>query len=182
MTGRWRWPLVLVALVFATSCAAQSGTGDGSEQNTSGGGSVAIPFATFLASVSAAKYEDYAATAGARVRDSAAFQQMREFLLTKYQGARVARTFAAGGGGVFDCVQRSGGTAPPPPPASAPSGTAAEPAGTPAGSAGGCPDGSVPTRRITLTDLVRFPTLQDYLGKAPGGGRLPPAPSPSGSG
>jgi hypothetical protein len=159
--------------------------GGGGTRNTAGGGHAAVPFATFLASVSAAKYEDYAGLPGARVRDAAAFQQMREFVLTKYQGASVMRTFADGGGGVFDCVRQAGDPAPVPPPVSTPPGAAAEPSGTRAASvsAGSCPDGSVPTRRIALTDLVRFPTLQDYLGKAPGGGQLPPLPpSPSASG
>ena len=182
MTGRWRWPLALVAIVFATSCAAQSGAGGGRTQSTTSGGPAAVPFASFLASVSAAKYGDYAGTPGARVRDSAAVQQMREFLLTKYQGAQVARTFSDSGGGVFDCVRQAEETASAPTPASTPPGAESDATGTRAGAAGTtgtCPDGSVPTRRIALTDLVRFPTLQDYLGKAPGGGQLPTPPSPS---
>jgi len=191
VTGRWRSPLALVAIVFATSCAAQSGVGGGSAQGTPGAGASApVPFASFLAGVSAASYQDYAGKPETRVRDSAAFRQMREFLLTKYQGTRVARTFTDSGGGVFDCVQLAGGTASAPPSAATPPGTGTGSGagsgtgapGTRSGSAGPCPDGSVPTRRITLIDLVRFPTLQDYFGKAPGGGQLPMPPSPSTSG
>jgi hypothetical protein len=33
---------------------------------------------------------------------------------------------------------------------------------------------SVSVRRVTLPDMVRFPTLQAYLAKSPSGGKAPP--------
>jgi hypothetical protein len=109
--------------------------------------------------VSSATYQEYAGQPGAQVRDSSAFQQMRAYILAKYQGVRVTRSITDADGGVFDCVQRPSATS--------------SPAGT-------CPPGSIPMRRITLADLVRFPTLQQFFNKGPGGtGQLPVPPSPS---
>lgn len=123
---------------------------------SSGGGSAAAePFDAFLASVSSATYQAYANLPGARVRDSAAFQQMREFVLTKYRNAHVERSFTDSGG-VFDCIRQADASA---------------------AVAGTCPAGTVPTRRVTLADLVRFTTLQDFFSKAPDGtGQLPMPP------
>jgi hypothetical protein len=41
-----------------------------------------------------------------------------------------------------------------------------------------CPEGTVPVRRVTLEDLTRFDTLQDFFSKGPqGAGRRPPRTS-----
>lgn len=122
-----------------------------------GGSKTAVePFDAFLASVSSATYEAYATLPGARVRDAAAFQEMREYVLTRYRDAHVERSFTDSGG-VFDCIRQADASP---------------------GSAASCPAGSVPTRRVTLADLVRFPTLHDFFSKAPDGtGQLPMPPS-----
>lgn len=147
---------VLAAVLLTAGCAATSG-------GVAAGGSAAPePFDAFLAGVSGATYQDYANKPGNRVQSASAFQQMRAYILTRYHGAHVARSFADADGAVFDCVQQPSAT----------TGPAAVP--------DGCPSGTVPTRRITLSDLVRFPTLQQFLGKSPGGtGQLPLPPSSS---
>jgi hypothetical protein len=163
---------ILAAVLLTAGCASSAGSanGDGVPANggggtvaagtASGGSAAAESFDAFLAGVSAATYQDYANEPGARVRDSSAFQQMRAYLLDRYRNVRVAGSFTDAGGSVFDCVQQS----------TAASGTT--------DAAGGCPAGSIPMRRITLSDLVRFPTLQEFFSKSPGGtGQLPLPPS-----
>ena len=100
---------------------------------------------------------------------------MRNFLQTMYQGTVVLHSYTDVGGGVFDCIRQGRPSASAPAAATAPGGAAS----SAASGAATCPQGSVPTRRVTLDDLVRFPMLQDFLGKSPGGGGLPPIPSSS---
>lgn len=128
-------------------------TSSGSSGSSS---TAAVPFSEFLEGVTSATYQQYAGQSGSKVRDAAAFDQMRSYLLTRYQTAHVARTFTDSGGGVFDCIQQASAT----------------------GAAGACPAGSIPTQRVTLSDLVRFPTLQQFLSKGPDGtGQIPLPPS-----
>jgi hypothetical protein len=89
------------------------------------------------------------------VRDEQAFDAMRRYLLERYRNADVARSYAAGGA-VFDCIRRGGAP------------TAAAAAASP------CPDGTVPVRRITLAQLVRFATLRSFMDKGPGTATEPP--------
>jgi hypothetical protein len=131
-----------------------------------------VPFDLFLEGVRSASYRDYAGHPATRARDQQAFEEMRNFLLARYQGAHVVRSYAAGGA-VFDCIERVGAPADPPAPASAPAGSSGTYAAS--GQTQACPDGTVPVRRLTLHDLVRFATLRQYLAKGPGGpDRLPP--------
>jgi hypothetical protein len=169
VTQRWLALLTLAATLITAACGSQTGTPtSGVAVNTSptdgsptAAATAAVPFEAFLANVSAATYQDYAGRPGVQVRDSSEFQQMRAYILAKYKATRVTSSLADAGGAVFDCVQQS----------SASSASASSPAG-------GCPPGTIPTRRVTLTDLVRFPTLDGFLSKSPdGGGQLPPIPS-----
>jgi hypothetical protein len=157
---------MLAAVLLTAGCASSVGTantGGTVTTGTTGSSSAAQSFETFLADVSSATYQNYANLPGARVRDASAFQQMREYVLTRYQGVRVTQSFTDGSGAVFDCVQQPTATA-----------------DTATITTGACPTGTIPTRRITLTDLVRFPTLQQFLSKSPGGtGQLPLPPSSS---
>jgi hypothetical protein len=169
-------PMAMIIILLATSCAASSGAAHDGMRNASASDSVmTVPFDAYLASVSAATYQEYADKPGVQVRDSTEFQQMRTFVLTKYQAAHVSRSYTDSGGGVFDCVQQGGSLAPAP--ASAPAGAVAGQSAPATSPTVGCAEGSVPTRRITLDDMVRFPTLRDYLGKSPdGSGQLPVPP------
>ena len=176
MAVRLIMPLVIMTVLVVAACgqAAGSGSGAGAEARGTDTAKV-IPFAVFLEGLRSASYADYAARPGNRVRSRQAFAQMQTFLLARYKDVRVVRSYASGGA-VFDCARQTGSLAHPP-----------EPTGIPAGAAGvsevavqarTCPRGSVPMRRVTLGDLVRFPSLSTYLSKGPGGsGRLPPTGS-----
>lgn len=166
MTAKRRWlaPLLLAATLTLTTAACGGLTStatSGDTVNTSptnASAAPAAPFEAFLASVSSATFQDYAGRPGVQVRDSSAFQQMREYILATYRATRVTRSITDADGAVFDCVQQPSATSSP---------------------AGACPPGSVPMRRITLSDLVRFPTLQQFFSKSPGGtGQLPLPPTP----
>lgn len=177
MATRWTAPLAIFLVLLAASCSRAPATGKNDEAATVS--SSAVPLATFLRQVRAASYGDYAGRPGAAVQSRPAFDEMRSFILTRYHGQQAARSFTSHGA-VFDCI-RASATTPPPPPVSAPAPAAGSPAptGAPAtqAQAANCPQGSVPVRRITLGELVRFPTLQHFLGKSPGGsGQLPPIP------
>jgi hypothetical protein len=107
------------------------------------------------------------------------FEQMRAYLQRLYRGMTVDRSFAAGGQ-VFDCVPigqqpgllRPGLPAPPPP---APKGPKPGSGAAPAPHCGG---GTIPMRRVTLDEITRFATLQDFLRKAPGAATGIDRPSP----
>jgi hypothetical protein len=122
------------------------------------------PFGQFVRGLEMARAGAYVGTPGAAVRDAAAFDEMRRYLLRLYQGVTVRRSFAVGGQ-VFDCVpigQQPGlrGAAPDPVPSAATTPSA-------------CGAGTIPMRRVTLGEITRFATLADFLHKAPGSG-VPP--------
>jgi hypothetical protein len=151
----------LLVLLAMTSCGAPN-------ENAARPGSVtsnatqptpaegAVPLSEFLAEVRRARYDEYAGKPGTMVRDEPAFEEMRRYVLDRYGTAPASRSYLLGDA-TFDCL----GTASKPP------------------SDSQCPPGTVPVRRVTLTELTRFPTLQSFLGKDPGGGGLPPVPPPS---
>jgi len=114
-----------------------------------------VAFDRFVADTTASTYAQYAGKAGVQVKDEGAFRAMRTYVLSRYADTQVPTSYADNGA-VVDCVVNASAAA---------------------GGAGRCPAGSVPVRRITLTDLTRFATVEDFLAKAPGGGQLPPVPS-----
>jgi hypothetical protein len=113
-----------------------------------------IPFAEFIAATQNATLSDLRQRQDCRVRDAAAFADIRAYLLERYRDAVVVRSLLIDGQ-TFDCVAG-------PNPQAAPSGMETE-----------CPAGTVPMRRITLEEMVRFETLRDFLRKA-SGSALPP--------
>lgn len=130
-----------------------------------------VPFAEFVADVSAAEYREYRSRPEAKVADAAAFEEMRQYLLDRYRDADVVDSYATNGL-IFDCTTTQGDAVPPPsaapPPGSAPaSGDSGESAVAPNGPS--CPDGTVPVARVTLEQLVRFETVDDFMAKGPGG-------------
>jgi len=133
-----------------------------------------------------------------------AFSQMRQHILGLYEGVEAPHSFMDETGAIFDCIPieqqpslRGSADAVPAAPdlpplmaeatagAEAPA-VAAERADQPAGSALGpdrrdahgnamlCPEGTIPMRRVTLEDLTRFETLQDFFAKGPRGAGRPP--------
>jgi hypothetical protein len=158
-----RWGAVALLLLM-TSCgtpnnaAGPPGQASAAHQPTPSAASV--PFPEFLAEVKRASYRDYAGKPDTKVQSEPAFEEMRRYLLNRYGSARVGYSYALADA-TFDCIATDG------------AGPSAGP--VPPGSA--CPAGTVPVRRITLAELVRFSTLQSFLGKGPDGGGLPPVPS-----
>jgi len=112
------------------------------------------PFPAFVDSLRSAKYGDYAPPAS-KVDSEAAFEGMRRYLLDKYGSVQVPHTYMENGI-TFDCLPS-----------------------TASASGNRCPPGYIPQRRLTLADLTRFPTLQAYLARNPGGGKVPPTPPPT---
>lgn len=108
-----------------------------------------IGFEDFLAETRAARYDDYGARPGAAVRDADAFREMQAHLLARYAGLRAVRSLIVEND-TFDCV------------------IAMEAQMSAPADDEGCPEGSIPMRRITLEELTRFQTLGDYLGKRAG--------------
>jgi hypothetical protein len=155
--------IALGALIFAAIAASAAGQ----TANTS-----FIPFAKFKADLSASHMQDFARRQGAAVRDTASFEEMRHYLLNIYDGVTVGHSFALDAQ-VFDCVpvmqqpgvRLNGITTldtPPPPPAMQPGveGVERHP--------GLCAAGTIPMRRITLDEMTRFATLQQFLHKSEG--------------
>jgi hypothetical protein len=156
---------LVLAVVGLNGCA---------RHDTSDAPGPAVPYADFVAGVRSARYADYAGRSGVAVRDESAFEQMRRHLLHLYGSVTATRTVLIDGT-VFDCLPvPSAAASPPPSPGDPPpSGAGASPSVADprrgSGASGVCPAGSSPTRRISLDDLARFPTLADFLGKGPGG-------------
>jgi hypothetical protein len=158
-------PGALVLAFLMTSCGTPTGGSPNGDPAPPGPATSAasqpapapagIPFVDFLTGVRHARYADYTGKPGTAVRGESAFEEMRRYLLDRYGGVQVSHSYTLGGAD-FDCI----GSESPAPPGSV------------------CPAGSVPVRRVTLAELVRFPTLQSFLGKGPDGGALPPVPSP----
>jgi hypothetical protein len=189
--------LILVGLLLAGVCAGVGGcaragdAGDGSARTADApppSAVAVIPLATLVAGVASARYADYAGRSGIAVRNEAAFEEMRRYLVDRYASATAAQSVTSDGV-VFDCIRQPGGVSPatPVPEAAttAAATTAAAVTATTAVAPGAtdapaspvpalCPNGTVPVRRVTLDDLVRFPTLGDFLGKGPGRDGLPP--------
>ena len=152
----------------------------------------------FVDSVQSAQHSDYREQASARVAHDAAFDEMRSHVLDLYQGVEAPHSFMDEYGGIFDCIPieqqpalRGSGEsipdAPDLPPVATGSGEdevdqqdrRAVPAFGPDradsfGNVMNCPEGTVPVRRVTLEDLARFETLQDFFRKGPGGVGRPP--------
>jgi hypothetical protein len=146
---RW-WP-ALLALLLVTSCGGNAPQ-PGSEASQPAPSSGAEPVTEFLSEVRDAHYSDYANT---QVASEQEFETMRKYVLDRYT-TPVTRSYLVGDA-TIDCMGSANSQA----------------------TDEHCPPGTVPVRRVTLKDLTRFPTLQGYLAKDPGGGGLPPVPSPT---
>lgn len=156
-----------------------------------------VAFDAFLQAVRSARYEDYAGRPGVKVRDRAAFDEMRAHVLSLYAGVKPVHTFASEGA-LFDCItvdtqpavralglsriERQG-----------PAVTGADRAAagrTPGdaraidsplrlglrdayGNRMSCVTDTIPMARVTLETMVRFTTLADFFRKGPGGGGNP---------
>jgi hypothetical protein len=134
-----------------------------------------IPFWRFIELVRAAEASAYLNRPDSVILDEASFEEMRSYILRYYDQVTPVASFADAGGSVFDCIaveqqialrgQSALVAAPPNPPAGVQaSGTAPPPQ---SGNAASAPPGTVPVRRVTLEELMRFPTLAHFLKKIP---------------
>jgi hypothetical protein len=141
-----------------------------------------VPFSSFLESTKNASANDHMTRAASRVKDAAAFAEMRQHILNLYEGVQVDHSFVLGSSH-FDCVPvaqqptaRAFGikNIPAPPPQSLlTKHSAATPAAEHAkasdefGNPVGCEEQTIPMRRVTLDEVTRFSTLHDFLAKGP---------------
>lgn len=137
-----------------------------------------------------------------RVADDEAFGEMQAYVTDLHRGVEAVHSFEDAAGSVFDCVpiehqpSLSGQTGPLPQPPDLRPVMRGEPprAGSPAvrpeaeepprdrhGNVMQAPPGTIPLRRVTLGELVRFRTLSDFSRKEPGprAGRGEPPASPA---
>jgi hypothetical protein len=168
-----------------------------------------LKFNAFMDHVKAAAFDEYKKLEGARVESEDAFKEMQKFIANRYKDYPVKHTFLSTQGHAIDCVPINQQPAlrnprlaghrvrltPTPPPElkakgdkAAPGATAVARMLTPesekdaAGNVMAAPDGTIPIRRVTLADLVRFKTLKEFLQKDPHGSgnplAKPAAPDP----
>ncbi|WP_158623368.1 neprosin family prolyl endopeptidase [Corallococcus sp. CA053C] len=155
-----------------------------------------VPFEQFVRDTSAARLSTFQGLAGTRVQNEAAFNEMRQHVLSLYDGVRVDHSFMLDTQ-VFDCVPVAqqpsvrllglkGVEAPPAP--SSPSTPFVKESGEqpraaasplergkqdPFGNELRCESGTIPMRRVTLEGLSRFESLRHFLGKGPDGAGRP---------
>ena len=163
----------------------------------------------FVESLHSASYGAYATRARRRVIHEDAFSEMKAHILGLYLGVEARHSFLDESGAIFDCVpieqqpalQGSAGGVPAAPdlPPGAPDlapridgddqdkrndvliGSPLAPDRKDRhGNVMHCPAGTIPMRRVTLEDLTRFETVQDFFRKGPrGAGRPPQAIEPA---
>jgi hypothetical protein len=121
-------------------------------------------------------------------------QEIQNYLAEQHRKMEVIHSFVGDDGQYIDCIktgsqpglQGKGAVATPPPGAtdtgSAPGPIAGDRSENAAprldrfGNVMQCPAGCVPVRRVTVDQIARAGSLENYFKKAPGGGALPPSP------
>jgi hypothetical protein len=157
-----------------------------------------VPFKSFVESTKAANVSDYAARSTSKVKDTAAFEEMRQHILNLYQRVEVSHSFVLDGDHL-DCVPtqqqpavrmlglKSIATVPPAsvllqgPRVSSDHGESThEPTGITSqlgpdtqfdefGNSRRCEDNTIPMRRVTLEETCRFATLKNFFEARPDG-------------
>lgn len=142
----WRRELSVASIVFGIGLAIAQTTGP----------TRPVPFRVFLQSVRNAEPQSFLQRAGSRIEDAAAFEKMRQYILSLYRGVTVKRSYVLDSQ-TFDCI---------------PLGEQPSLRGAPqkllARGNAGCEDKTIPMARVTLEQLSHFATLEDFLHKAPG--------------
>jgi hypothetical protein len=162
-----------------------------------------IPSLTaFVESLQSASHREFATRAESRVVHEEAFSEMREHILGLYEGVEAPHSFMDETGAIFDCIPieqqpslRGSKEAVPQAPDLPPLASDVA-AGTKTtdqersdqqadaelsrdrkdayDNVMSCPEGTIPMRRVTLEDLTRFETLQDFFAKGPRAVDRPP--------
>lgn len=139
-----------------------------------------VPFTDFLDDVRKSSYADAMSQNGAsdfKVRNEDAFEEMREHILSHYDGVNVTESFLDLHH--FDCVTVESqpslrGQKPAAPPPQIP-GLKSSLAGAKMSSEGHCGLGTIPMMRVTLQRMLRHKTLQHFFAKSPHGPATEPA-------
>lgn len=152
-----------------------------------------ISFSSFIASTRIASIEDFSKVRGVRVESEKALEEMKEHILSLYQGVTPSHTFLGRDNQFVDCVPieqqpglRNPGLGPISIALEAPAASVEpvpEKTRLPSterrpiditlkpgvkdrfGKEMYCQTGTIPLRRITLAEMTRFRTLEDFLGK-----------------
>jgi hypothetical protein len=162
-----------------------------------------LPHSAFKEAVGAATLERYRLDPRTRVSGEAAFREMKDYLVKHYQGVEAESSFEDSAGSVFDCIPIAqqpslrGHRGELPQPADLTpllQGRRPEPR-MPAvgpqevnvprdrhGNPRQAPPGTIPMRRVTLDELVRFPDLRQFFRKYPPPGSPVGALTPSAKG
>lgn len=151
------------------------------------GGREFVSHQQFIATTQKATFADYAKRPGAKVANEKEFLKMKNHVLSMYEGVMVKNSFVMEGNGYVDCIDaktqpslRRGGkqlTIETPPNAAPVEERPQELKAQPVqpmlsrekkdrfGNVMFCESGFIPLRRITLDELTRFETLEDYFNK-----------------
>lgn len=88
---------VLVVALLTTSCALLRPSWQLADRGY-------VKLDDFIASVKAARADDYLGRRGTRVRDTAAFEEMRTPIVSMYDGITMTHSFVARDGAHVDCI------------------------------------------------------------------------------
>lgn len=146
-----------------------------------------VPFTNFVGNTQAASFNEFHLRADSKVRDEAAFEEMRQSVLERYKGVEIKHSFVLGLQH-YDCVPINqqpavrnfhlSSIAPAPPQTLAARPVVEEGTVKPAllkpenpvdefGNSVQCEANTVPLLRTTLETMSRFPTLKDFYRKTP---------------
>jgi hypothetical protein len=161
-----------------------------------------LPLGAHLEIVAATGLDLHRLDPRVRVDEGTAFEAMKSHITGFYSGVEAVYSFEDAAGSVFDCVPREQQPAlrdhkgpVPSPPDLTPVLHGGDPEEHPAsldlpaqnvdrdrhGNLMQAPPGTVPIRRLTLSGLSRFSSLEDYFRKAPPAMSAPTAPDPDSS-
>ena len=177
---------LLMALLITLAIVSVS-LGQTTNQGEPTGKGDSVDFNSFIAVTRQAKFEDYARRPGAKVTNQKEFDKMKKHILSMYDGVKVKNSFVMGESGFTDCVDvntqpslRRGGTqrkVQAPPKSVVIGGYEADSRSKAVepmlsrekkdrfGNAMYCEEGFIPMQRVTLEQLTRFRTLEDFFNK-----------------
>jgi hypothetical protein len=154
------------------------------------------PISEVLNGAAAAEWSALSARPETRVQDADSLAEMKAYITNRYTGVEVPHSFVDSNGQIFDCIpvhqqpalrgNASPTTADPPElPPIAPSGLLEQESHQVEPQLGAgkldvhgnpmqCPPGTIPVRRVTLEELIRYRTIRHFHQKSPiGKGRHP---------
>lgn len=179
--------LAIVAFGVTQSAFAKPSTSRSAFVSLSSSSHTFVSFSQFLTDVAHAHYSEYTRLATTQVQNQQAFAAMQAYILNMYVGVKEVSSFTLDGQ-YYDCITVSSQPsvrllhikqiAQPPPVSVQPvSDSSVRISESPLtlglkdqfGNSISCENGTIPMQRITLENMVQFPTLRDFLSKGPEG-------------